>query len=65
MVRTRQAPSRLVALSAGRAARVTFTMHADRTAFTRSDPLTGNIEARIVNPGAILVALGGSPVICR
>jgi beta-xylosidase len=43
-----------VALEPGEAARVTFTVHADRTAFTGPD-LT-----KIVEPGTITVNLGGS-----
>jgi beta-xylosidase len=42
------------ALGPGEAARVTFRLHADRTSFTGQD-LT-----RIVEPGTITVALGGS-----
>src|SRR4051794_36588893 len=43
-----------VPLEAGEAARVTFTLHADRTAFTSVD------LRRIVQPGAIGVAVGAS-----
>ena len=42
------------ALAPGEAARVTFRLHADRTAFTGRD-LT-----KIVEPGTITVDLGGS-----
>jgi hypothetical protein len=41
-------------LAAGEAARVTFRVHADRTS------LTGRSLTRIVEPGTITVALGGS-----
>jgi hypothetical protein len=43
-----------VPLAPGEAARVTFLVHADRTAFTGQD-LT-----KIVEPGTIAVNLGGS-----
>jgi hypothetical protein len=43
-----------VPLAAGAAKRVTFTVHADRTSFT------GSAGSRIVEPGAITVAVGGS-----
>ncbi|MCL2732776.1 MAG: glycoside hydrolase family 3 C-terminal domain-containing protein [Actinomycetia bacterium] len=43
-----------VPLAAGASARVTFTVHADRTSFT------GRSGTRIVEPGAIGVAVGGS-----
>ncbi|MGH3280142.1 MAG: fibronectin type III-like domain-contianing protein, partial [Trebonia sp.] len=43
-----------VPLAAGEAARVTFRVHADRTSFT------GQGLTRIVEPGTIAVALGGS-----
>jgi beta-xylosidase len=42
------------ALEPGQAARVTFGLHADRTSFT------GRELARIVEPGAITVTVGGS-----
>jgi beta-xylosidase len=45
-----------VPLSAGESRRVTFTLHADRTSFT------GIAGTRIVEPGAIGVAVGGSSV---
>jgi len=48
-----------VPLEPGEAARVTFTLHADRTAFTGHNPLTGS-AARIVEPGEIVVAIGGA-----
>jgi beta-xylosidase len=43
-----------VTLAAGESARVTFRLHADRTAFTGRD------GTRIVEPGAITVAVGGA-----
>ena len=43
-----------VPLSPGRSARVTFRLHADRTSFT------GLAGSRIVEPGAIDVAIGGA-----
>jgi beta-xylosidase len=43
-----------VALAPGESARVTFRLHADRTAFTGRD------GTRIVEPGAIAVAVGGA-----
>jgi beta-xylosidase len=43
-----------VPLEAGAAARVTFSVHADRTSFT------GLSGSRVVEPGAIEVAVGGS-----
>jgi beta-xylosidase len=43
-----------VALAPGESARVTFRLHADRTAFTGRD------GTRIVEPGAISVAVGGA-----
>jgi beta-xylosidase len=45
-----------VPLAAGEAKRVTFTLHADRTSFT------GVAGKRIVEPGEIKVAVGGSSV---
>jgi beta-xylosidase len=46
-----------VPLEPGQARRVTFRLHADRTAFTGRDPSTGN---RVVEPGEIRVAIGGA-----
>ena len=46
-----------VPLVPGQARRVTFQLHADRTAFTGRDPATG---ARVVEPGEIRVAVGGA-----
>jgi beta-xylosidase len=43
-----------VSLAAGESARVTFRLHADRTAFTGRD------GTRIVEPGDVSVALGGA-----
>ena len=43
-----------VALAPGEGARVTFRLHADRTAFT------GRSGTRIVEPGDISVAVGGA-----
>ena len=43
-----------VTLAPGESARVTFRLHADRTAFTGRD------GTRIVEPGAILAAVGGA-----
>ena len=43
-----------VALAAGESARVTFRLHADRTAFTGRD------GTRMVEPGVISVAVGGA-----
>ena len=44
-------------LEPGQARRVTFRLHADRTAFTGRDPSTGT---RLVEPGEIGVAIGGA-----
>jgi beta-xylosidase len=49
-----------VDLAPGEAARVTFSLHADRTAITGHDPLTGRADGRIVEPGEIAVAIGGA-----
>jgi beta-xylosidase len=49
-----------VDLAPGEAARVTFTVHADRTAIIGQDPLTGCPGERIVEPGEIIVAIGGA-----
>ncbi len=49
-----------VALAPGEAARVTFAVHADRTAFTGRERLTGGAGGRIVEPGEIIVAVGGA-----
>lgn len=46
-----------VTLEPGQARRVTFRLHADRTAFTGRDASTGT---RVVEPGEILVAVGGA-----
>ena len=46
-----------VPLEPGQACRVTFRLHADRTAFTGRDPSTGT---RVVEPGEIWVAVGGT-----
>jgi beta-xylosidase len=46
-----------VPLVPGQARRVTFRLHADRTAFTGRDPATGT---RVVEPGEIRVAVGGA-----
>jgi len=46
-----------VPLEPGQAHRVTFRLHADRTAFTGRDPSTGT---RVVEPGEIRVAVGGA-----
>ena len=46
-----------VPLEPGQARRVTFRLHADRTAFTGRDPSTGT---RVVEPGEIRVAVGGA-----
>jgi beta-xylosidase len=46
-----------VPLEPGQASRVTFRLHADRTAFTGRDPSTGT---RVVEPGEIRVAVGGA-----
>jgi beta-xylosidase len=43
-----------VALAPGQSRRVTFTVHADRTSFT------GLSRSRIVEPGEIIVAIGGA-----
>ena len=43
-----------VALAPGESARVTFRLHADRTAFTGRD------GTRVVEPGVIAVAVGGA-----
>ena len=44
-------------LEPGQASRVTFRLHADRTAFTGRDPSAGT---RVVEPGEIRVAVGGA-----
>jgi beta-xylosidase len=49
-----------VDLAPGEAARVTFSVHADRTAVIGQDPLTGRPGERIVEPGEIIVAIGGA-----
>jgi beta-xylosidase len=49
-----------VDLAPGEAARVTFSVHADRTAIIGQDPLTGRPGGRIVEPGEIIVAIGGA-----
>jgi beta-xylosidase len=46
-----------VPLEPGQARRVTFRLHADRTAFTGRGPSTGT---RVVEPGEIRVAVGGA-----
>jgi hypothetical protein len=46
-----------VPLEPGQARRVTFRLHADRTAFTGRNPSTGT---RVVEPGEIRVAVGGA-----
>src|SRR6266567_7277880 len=46
-----------VPLEPGQARRVTFRLHADRTAFTGRDPSTGT---RVVEPGEIRVGVGGA-----
>ncbi len=46
-----------VPLEPGQAGRVTFRLHADRTAFTGRDPSAGT---RVVEPGEIRVAVGGA-----
>jgi hypothetical protein len=46
-----------VPLAPGEARRVTFRLHADRTAFTGRDASTGT---RVVEPGEIGVAVGGA-----
>jgi beta-xylosidase len=49
-----------VDLAPGEAAHVTFSVHADRTAIIGQDPLTGRASGRIVEPGEIIVAVGGA-----
>jgi beta-xylosidase len=46
-----------VPLEPGQARRVTFRLHADRTAFTGRNPSTG---IRVVEPGEIRVGVGGA-----
>ncbi len=47
----------VVAVLGDEARRVTFRLHADRTAFTGRDPSTGT---RVVEPGEIRVGVGGA-----